>query len=159
VWATVHYVSEGKMTQEGFSSFIGELGIEEMSFEAIYLIFKLAPNSQAVDDVMIVCAAKQSMQSAMDSLGCARLAPACAARISRPPRVARACAPLSPSCAPLATVRASHRICLLRADAGRAPRRACVRAVVPRARRRASGAPASLGCAAARTACSRSGRC
>jgi len=74
VWSSSEYVQEGKMTQEGFASFISELGIEEMSFEACYLTFKLAPDSQAVDDVMIVCAAKHALQSTMDSLGCRTMA-------------------------------------------------------------------------------------
>ena len=58
------------MDQEGFAEFIGALGIEEMSFEAIYLIFKMSPSSQTVDDVMTVCADKKSLQGAMDGLGC-----------------------------------------------------------------------------------------
>ena len=34
-WNTSTYVSDGVMGQEGFGEFIGALGIEEMSFEAI----------------------------------------------------------------------------------------------------------------------------
>lgn len=70
VWTSAEYVSEGKMTQEGFATLIGAIGIEEMSFEAIYLSFRLSPSEQTVEDVMTVCASKHSLQSAMDGLGC-----------------------------------------------------------------------------------------
>ena len=69
LWNSPDYVENGKMTQEGFAGFIGELGIEEMSFEAIYLTFRLSPSTDVVDDVMTVCASKQSMQGALDGLG------------------------------------------------------------------------------------------
>ena len=69
-WNTSTYVSDGVMGQEGFGEFIGALGIEEMSFEAIYLIFKMSPSTTEVTDAMIVCDSKKSLQGAMDGLGC-----------------------------------------------------------------------------------------
>lgn len=71
VWNSAEYVEGGKMSQAGFAVFIQELGIEEMSFEAIYLTFRLSASSDAVDDVMTVCASKQSLQGGLDGLGCA----------------------------------------------------------------------------------------
>ena len=41
-----------------------------LGVQAIYLIFKMSPSSQTVDDVMTVCADKKSLQGAMDGLGC-----------------------------------------------------------------------------------------
>ena len=85
VWSSADYVTDGKMTQQGFASLIEYLGVAEMSFEALFLTFRLAPNQQAVEDAMIVCTSKQSMQSALDSLGCA-----CTTRVHARTRDARA---------------------------------------------------------------------
>jgi len=74
VWSSAEYVQGGKMGHEGFAALLSGLGIEEMTFEAVYLGYKLAPSQQTVDDVMTVCASKQALQNAMDSLGCRSLA-------------------------------------------------------------------------------------
>lgn len=70
VWSTATYVSGGKISQEGFATFISDIGIEDMSFEAIYLSFRLSTSDQAVEDVFTVCASKQRLQFALDGLGC-----------------------------------------------------------------------------------------
>jgi len=67
VWSNSQYVEDGAMKQEGFAHFCSTLGIEELSFDACYLIHLLCPT---VDDVMVVCSSKSMFQRAMDSLGC-----------------------------------------------------------------------------------------
>jgi len=73
IWASPEYVSDNRMTQEGFAKLITALSIEEMSFESIYLTYLLSGSPQTVDDVMVVCSAKPLMQRALDSLGCRQL--------------------------------------------------------------------------------------
>jgi len=66
VWSNKDYVEQGVMTQSGFSNLCGCLGIEEMSFEACYLMYSLCP---AIEDVMTVCSSKSAFQRAVDSFG------------------------------------------------------------------------------------------
>lgn len=60
-------VEEGSMSQRGFSELCGRIGIEEMSFEACYLMYLLVPD---VEDVMTVCRSQSALQKAVEGLGC-----------------------------------------------------------------------------------------
>jgi hypothetical protein len=53
------YVENGLMSQGGFSELCGRIGVEEMSFEACYLMYLLVPD---VEDVMTVCSSQSALQ-------------------------------------------------------------------------------------------------
>ena len=55
------------MSQRGFSELCGRIGVEEMSFEACYLMYLLVPD---VEDVMTVCRSQSALQKAVEGLGC-----------------------------------------------------------------------------------------
>ena len=55
------------MSQGGFSELCGRIGVEEMSFEACYLMYLLVPD---VEDVMTVCSSQSALQKAVEGLGC-----------------------------------------------------------------------------------------
>jgi len=61
------YVEKGLMSQGGFSELCGRIGVEEMSFEACYLMYLLVPD---VEDVMTVCSSQSALQKAVEGLGC-----------------------------------------------------------------------------------------
>lgn len=60
-------VEKGLMSQGGFSELCGRIGVEEMSFEACYLMYLLVPD---VEDVMTVCSSQSALQKAVEGLGC-----------------------------------------------------------------------------------------
>ena len=55
------------MSQGGFSELCGRIGVEEMSFEACYLMYLLVPD---VEDVMTVCRSQSALQKTVEGLGC-----------------------------------------------------------------------------------------
>lgn len=61
------YVEKGSMSQGGFSELCGRIGVEEMSFEACYLMYLLVPD---VEDVMTVCRSQSALQKTVEGLGC-----------------------------------------------------------------------------------------
>ena len=79
VWASDTFVTAGKMTQEGFSELLNAVGIELMTFDAIYLQYRLAPTTEAIDDPLIVCHSKQGLQSCFEFLGCRKMEEVCIA--------------------------------------------------------------------------------
>jgi len=64
---TAAYLSNGVMTQEGFSEVCGRIQVEEMSFEACYLMYLLMPSTE---DAMVVCKSKADLQRGVEQLGC-----------------------------------------------------------------------------------------
>ena len=60
-------VEKGSMSQGGFSELCGRIGVEEMSFEACYLMYLLVPD---VEDVMTVCRSQSALQKTVEGLGC-----------------------------------------------------------------------------------------
>tara|TARA_B110001452_G_C15124528_1_gene391908 strand:- start:42 stop:680 length:639 start_codon:yes stop_codon:yes gene_type:complete len=64
---TAPYVEKGAISQGGFSELCTRIELEEMSFEACYLMYLLIPS---VEDVMTVCKSKADLQHAVDRLGC-----------------------------------------------------------------------------------------
>ena len=60
------YVEKGVMTQTGFSELCSRIAVEEMSFEACYLMYLLIPS---VEDVMTVCKSKADLQRTVEQLG------------------------------------------------------------------------------------------
>lgn len=73
VWSSSDYVQGGKMTQEGFAALLSQIGVELMTFEAIYFQYKLYPTAEAIEDPLTVCKSKQALQSCLDSLGARKL--------------------------------------------------------------------------------------
>jgi len=71
VWSSKEYVDKGAMSQEGFAKLCEALGLEEMSFESVYLMYTLSPE---VDDVMVVCPSKAAFQRGVECLGCKSVA-------------------------------------------------------------------------------------
>jgi len=67
VWQSSEFVQGGAMTQGGFAALCDKLQVEQMSFEAFYLIYTLSPE---ITDVMVVCSSKTAFQRGVDSLGC-----------------------------------------------------------------------------------------
>lgn len=65
--STRRQVEKGSMSQGGFSELCGRIGVEEMSFEACYLMYLLVPD---VEDVMTVCRSQSALQKAVEGLGC-----------------------------------------------------------------------------------------
>ena len=73
VWGLSEYVQSGKMTQEGFAALLQGIGIELMTFEAIYFQYRLAPTPDSVEDPHTVCSSKHALQSCLDGLGARKL--------------------------------------------------------------------------------------
>ena len=55
------------MSQAGFAALCDKIQVEQMSFEAVFLMFTLSPE---IDDVMVVCASKAAFQRGIECLGC-----------------------------------------------------------------------------------------
>lgn len=63
------YVESGVMTMTTFSELCARIEIEDMSFEACYLLYLLVPSPE---DIMTVCKSQTALQRAVEGLGCAR---------------------------------------------------------------------------------------
>ena len=73
LWGSPDHVQDGKMTQEGFASVLTAIGIELMTFEAVYFSYSLCPTTEVIEDPNIVCQSKQALQSCLDRLGARKL--------------------------------------------------------------------------------------
>ena len=72
VWSSEEFVQDGMMTQEGFAALCDRLDIEQMSFDACFLLHVLCPE---IRDVMVVCSTKAALDRGLGALGCARARP------------------------------------------------------------------------------------
>ena len=70
LWANAEFVEGGAMGQAGFAAFCTHIGLEELSFEACYLMHLLTPK---IDDVMVVCPSEEGFRAVVERrLRCAR---------------------------------------------------------------------------------------
>jgi len=70
IWASAEFIEGGVLSQTGFAALCDKLKVEQMSFEAVYLLFTLSPE---IEDVMVVCASKVAFQRGIECLGCGLL--------------------------------------------------------------------------------------
>ena len=66
VWSSDEFVQDGVMTQEGFAALCDRLDVEQMSFDACFLLHVLCPE---IRDAMVVCTNQVALERGLGALG------------------------------------------------------------------------------------------